>query len=57
MFIAQAILFFVWVPGQPVDWTFALPVLGGVLVTLVIGEVLVARRQRLLRAERAGEAG
>ncbi len=42
VFILQAVVFFVWVPGQPVDWAYAVPVLIGVVVTLVIGEVLLA---------------
>jgi len=41
IFILQAILFFIWVPGQPVDWAYATPVLIGVVVTIVLGEVLL----------------
>jgi len=41
LFILQAILFFVWVPGQAVDWGYAVPVLIGVLVTILIGEALL----------------
>jgi amino acid transporter len=41
LFILQAIIFFVWVPGQTVDWGYAVPVLIGVVVTLVIGEILL----------------
>jgi amino acid transporter len=41
IFVAQAILFFVWIPGEPIDWAFAGPILIGVVVTLVIGEVLL----------------
>lgn len=41
LFILQAIVFFVWVPGQPVDWAYALPVLAGVAVTVVAGEILL----------------
>jgi len=41
IFIIQGIVFFVWVPGHPVDWSFAGPVLTGVAVTLVIGEALL----------------
>ncbi len=44
IFIAQAIVFFVWVPGEPVDWAFALPVLVGVIVTVVVGEFLIKRK-------------
>ncbi len=42
LFIIQAVVLFVWVPGQPMDWAFAAPVLIGVLITLVVGEVLIS---------------
>jgi len=41
LFVLQAIVFFLWVPGTAIDWAYATPILIGVLVTLVIGEVLV----------------
>ncbi len=41
IFILQAIIFFIWVPGQPVDWIFAGPVLIGVIVTILVGEILL----------------
>jgi glutamate:GABA antiporter len=41
LFVAQAIVFFIWVPGSPVDWAYAGPILIGVAITLVIGEVLL----------------
>jgi glutamate:GABA antiporter len=41
LFVFQAIVFFLWVPGSPVDWAYALPILVGILVTLAIGEVLL----------------
>ena len=41
IFVIQAILFFVWVPGEPIDWAYANPILIGILITLVIGEVLL----------------
>jgi len=41
LFILQAIVFFIWVPGEPVDWGYAIPVLAGVAVTLIIGEFLI----------------
>jgi amino acid transporter len=41
LFIAQAIIFFVWVPGEPIDWAFATPILIGVVITLILGEVLL----------------
>ncbi|MAT43820.1 MAG: amino acid permease [Anaerolineaceae bacterium] len=41
VFIVQAIVFFVWVPGEPIDWAYAAPVLIGVVLTLIVGEVLL----------------
>lgn len=46
LFILQAILFFVWVPGEPVDWSTAGPVLGGVVLTVLIGEIILALQTR-----------
>ncbi len=43
LFILQAIVFFIWVPGEAVDWSYAIPVLAGVAVTLIIGEFLIKR--------------
>jgi amino acid transporter len=42
IFIIQAIVFFIWVPGEPIDWAFAAPVLIGVVLTLIVGEILIA---------------
>jgi len=44
LFILQAIVFFIWVPGEPVDWNYAIPVLVGVGVTLIIGEFIIQRK-------------
>ncbi|GIV66446.1 MAG: amino acid permease [Bellilinea sp.] len=44
LFILQAIVFFIWVPGEPVDWNYAIPVLVGVVVTLIIGEWIIHRK-------------
>jgi glutamate:GABA antiporter len=41
LFIVQAIVFFIWVPGEPMDWYFAGPILIGVVITLIIGEILL----------------
>jgi amino acid transporter len=46
IFVAQAILFFIWVPGEPIDWAFAGPILIGVVLTLAIGEVLLLATKR-----------
>lgn len=43
LFVLQAIVFFIWVPGEPIDWGYAIPVLVGVAVTLIIGEFLIKR--------------
>lgn len=48
LFIIQAIVFFIWVPGEPIDWAYAAPILVGVAVTLLLGELLLflaARRK------------
>ncbi len=42
LFVLQAIVFFVWVPGEPIDMAFATPVVFGVIITLIIGEILIA---------------
>ena len=44
IFIVQAIVFFIWVPGEPVDWAFAAPVLAGVVLTVIVGEFMLKRR-------------
>lgn len=41
LFIIQAIVFFVWVPGEPIDWAYAAPVLIGVVLTVIVGELLL----------------
>lgn len=46
LFIVQAIVFFVWVPGEPIDWSAAGPILIGVVATVVVGEVLVRINDR-----------
>jgi amino acid transporter len=44
--ILAGIIFFIWVPGEPVDWTYALPILTGIVVTLVLGEILLLLQSR-----------
>lgn len=44
-FIGQAILFFIYKPGE-FDPTYAGAVVGGVLLTLVVGEIIVRRQHR-----------
>jgi glutamate:GABA antiporter len=46
LFIVQAIVFFVWVPGEPTDGSKAGPILIGVAVTLAVGELLIAIQRR-----------
>jgi amino acid transporter len=47
LIILLAIIFFVWVPGLPIDRSFALPVVVGVGITLIAGEVLLRLRSRI----------
>ncbi|GAP15477.1 amino acid/polyamine/organocation transporter, APC superfamily [Longilinea arvoryzae] len=46
IFIIQAIVFFVWVPGSPIDWAYAGPVLIGVALTLIVGEFMINRKKK-----------
>lgn len=41
LFILQAILFFLWVPGVAIDWSKTGPILAGVVLTLLIGELVI----------------
>jgi amino acid transporter len=55
-FIVQAIVLFVWAPGE-FDAKQALAVGGGVIVTILVGEVLISRaRHDSRRMNAAGEA-
>jgi amino acid transporter len=45
LFIVQAIVFFVYTPGGT-DWKKAGSIIAGVLITLIVGEVLIARSGR-----------
>lgn len=45
LFILQAIVFFIYQPGN-FKWSYALPIIIGVLVTVAIGEVLVRLGRR-----------
>jgi amino acid transporter len=51
LFIVQAIVFFVWVPGQEMDWSYAGPVLIGVIITLIIGEIMIALTKQKSESE------
>jgi amino acid transporter len=44
--ILAGIVFFIWVPGEPVDWAYAVPILIGIVVTLVLGEILLLLQSR-----------
>jgi amino acid transporter len=46
VFILQAIVLFVWVPGEPFDATKGATIGGGVLVTIAVGEWLISRAAR-----------
>jgi glutamate:GABA antiporter len=41
LFILQAIVFFVWVPGEPIDWAKTGPILIGVALTILVGEAVI----------------
>lgn len=43
LFILQAILLFIWVPGSEFDLNSGLAIAGGVIATIVVGEVLIQR--------------
>ena len=45
LFVVQAILLFVWVPGESFDGAFALPVVGGVVATVAAGERLIGKAE------------
>lgn len=54
--IAISTILFLWpeIPNRPADWSYTGPLLAIVAVTLIVGEVVVARcMRRLERAERA----
>jgi len=59
LFVVQAIVLFVWVPGQPQDMSKTVAIGVGVLVTLIVGEWLIAhaRHGRGAAGEMAGQAG
>ncbi|MET3665758.1 APC family permease [Caulobacter sp. 1776] len=50
LFIVQAIVFFLWVPGVAVDWSKTGPILGGIALTLVIGEGVIGAMKTNRRA-------
>jgi len=39
--IVAGIVLFIWVPGEPVDWAYAGPILIGIAVTVILGEALL----------------
>ena len=49
LFVAQAIIFFVYTPGE-FSASYAASVLGGVVLTIIVGEVLVRRSPAMGRA-------
>jgi amino acid transporter len=50
LFVLQAIVLFVWVPGEPLDTSQAVPLVVGVILTWIVGDVLIYRAQRNARA-------
>jgi hypothetical protein len=49
LFIAQAMVLFVCVPGDEFDPQKALAIVGGVIATVIVGEILIRRAQRPAR--------
>jgi amino acid transporter len=47
--ILAGIVLFIWVPGEPVDWVYAVPILIGIIVILVLGEILLLLQSRKKR--------
>ncbi|MDO6563390.1 APC family permease [Amphritea sp. 1_MG-2023] len=39
--IIGGIVMFVYIPGEPIDWTFTLQVLGGIASSLIVGELII----------------
>jgi amino acid transporter len=50
LFIAQALVLFVWVPGDEFDPRKALAIVGGVIATVIVGEILIRHTRRPARA-------
>ena len=46
LFVIQAIVFFVWVPGLPLDGLYAIPILVGILITFIVGELVLAHASK-----------
>ncbi len=42
LFILQAIILFVWIPGESMDPMFTISVISGVVVIILIGEILIS---------------
>lgn len=58
--LCEVILFavmvlFVWVPGQPFDAAYAVPIIVGLAVVLAIGEIIVARQLKMIENNVAEE--
>ena len=49
LFIVQAIVLFVWVPGEPLNMTETSVIGVGVLLTVIIGEVLIRQARKAPR--------
>ena len=41
--VLLSIVFFVWVPVRPIAWSFTLPVMVGIGITLIAGEALIRK--------------
>jgi amino acid transporter len=46
LILIMTIILFIWVPGYPIDWGYTIPVLAGVIISLIAGEIIVSRTMK-----------
>lgn len=46
LFILQAIILFVWIPGETADPLYTLSIVGGVVIIIILGELLISRARK-----------
>jgi amino acid transporter len=46
LILVVTIILFIWVPGYPIDWGYTIPVVVGVVVALIAGEIIVSRTMK-----------
>ncbi|MBI9013920.1 MAG: amino acid permease [Clostridiales bacterium] len=42
--IMITIMLFVWVPGYAIDWAYTIPVVGGVIISIIVGEFILLKQ-------------